>query len=148
MAGVCAPMMTVRVLLASLLLLPLAACFDSDEDPAQVCHDDGRCWALAESWGAWAQTADLVDIQDGVDAGVLIPSGGGCYEIDGDGAPRSVCVVMLDGVELHGRPVGELELAPSECAGAGPWETFEADVGAGVVNCFGVLGGYAIRVMD
>jgi len=132
-----------RITLALACLLTLAACDAPAHDT--VCHDDGRCWSYAAGWGDWAQSSEGAGISEGVEAGTLSPVGGGCYAIDGGGR---VCEVEVDGVPLIGRPVAELELEPSECGGAGPWTVHSAVVGGELENCFGVLAGLAIRLLD
>ncbi len=126
-------------------LLTLAACDDGPQATETVCDDDGRCWTHAPGWGDWAQAEEGAGIEEGVEAGNLTPVGGGCYAVDGGGRK---CVVYVEGEALLGRPVSELELEPSECGGAGPWEVYEAVVGGEIVNCFGVLDSMAIRLMD
>jgi hypothetical protein len=47
---------------------------DTCESTAAIeCDDLNRCWAQDADWPAWAQWADPVDVQNGVDAGTLTP---------------------------------------------------------------------------
>jgi hypothetical protein len=102
---------------------------DGDGDPYELfteCDDEGRCWARRAWWTAWAQLSDPEGIQAGLDDGTLVQvesiDGAKCYQYGEP--PGTVCVLGLDGVDLHARPLDEIEIvADPDCAGDGPWSS-------------------------
>jgi len=119
-------------------------------DPFELfteCDDDGRCWVRREWWPSWAQMSDPAGIQAGIDGNTLTASesidGFACYEY---GEPTAtVCVLMLDGIELHARPLAELQIVgDSACSGDGPWSSSFSSA----FWCYGRFGQLGVALRD
>jgi len=111
------------------------------------CDVDGRCWVRREWWPSWAQMIDKAGIAAGLEAETLeqVEDVGvsTCY---GYGDPQgTVCVLLLDGVELHARPLPELEVvSDSACSGDGPWSSSFSST----FWCYGRFGQLGVALRD
>lgn len=104
--------------------LDAAECADGDvSDLMEECDDDGRCWVRRAWWSSWAQASDPEGIAAGLDAGTLTPSEqigeASCFAYGEPGG--TICVLGVDGVDLHALPLSELTSVSELCAGVGPW---------------------------
>jgi hypothetical protein len=123
---------------------------DTCESTAAIeCDDLNRCWAQDADWPAWAQWADPVDVQNGVDAGTLTPVDIGlsaeCYVLSG--ADHHVCVIDVDCTPLLGRPATEVGLTESDCAPiGGPWSWVGEMENDPTGACWGIIGEIAVQL--
>jgi hypothetical protein len=116
-------------------------------EPTFGADSNNMRWVTFETWPAWAQFAEPIDLQQAIDAGTLTPVDMGldaeCYEIDG--FEVHTCVFEVECVKLLGYPLAEAPLTTGDCAPlGGAWDQVgDAPVGGG---CWGAVGEFAVRL--
>jgi hypothetical protein len=117
-------------------------------EPTFGADSNNMRWVTFETWPAWAQFAEPIDLQEGIGAGTLVPVDLGldaeCFEIDG--FAMHTCVFEVECVELVGYPLSEVSVLPDACAPVGgAWDEtgIVALLGGG---CFAAVGDFAVRV--
>jgi hypothetical protein len=123
---------------------------DACLEPTFGADSNNMRWVTFDTWPAWAQFAEPVDLQDGIDSGTLVLVDMGldaeCYEIEGFAMPT--CVFEVECVKLIGYPLGDAEILPDGCAPVGgAWDSagFVGVLGSG---CWGAIGDFAVRLRD
>ena len=107
-----------------------------------VCDVDGRCWLWDDGWTAEAQAITWQEIAEGVLAGTLVPVPGDptCWQYAPDG---HTCVIERACDMLVGRPIVEVQLTATACAGEGDWDWTGID---NLGFCWGVFEDHGVTV--
>lgn len=121
---------------------------DGCPEPTFAADSNNMSWVTFDDWPAWAQRAELVDLQSAIDLGVLVPVelglAGGCYEIEGFGV--HTCILEVNCIKMIGYPILEAPLTEKDCAPiGGAWNTvgLAPTIGGG---CWGSVSDFVVRL--
>lgn len=136
-----------RMTMIMLSLILIACPSDECRNPRYglICDSQtNMCWARADDWDTYAWTVDIYGLQEGIEAGTLLPDSAPipspdveCWRYGSENDWAHVCTLATTCIDLTVVPVDELFGVGGPCQGdpAGAWDyTVETSFG-----CYGIF---------